>query len=134
LALGCSNKFLKFEKNTYSNGRNSFVRNYSNQLIETLPVFKLDDMKIEPKFLIIDVEGFELEVLKGANNSLQKVQALCVEIAFNKNKKIDELLNILKIHFSKIEVFDHGQWKEFLFEDFTKYTNTEVMKDFFITK
>ena len=110
------------------------MRNYSNQLIETLPVFKLDDLNLEPKFLIIDVEGFELEVLKGANNSLQKVQALCVEIAFNKNKKIDELLNILKIHFSKIEVFDHGKWKKFLFEDFSKYTNTEVMKDFFFTK
>lgn len=35
-----------------------------------------------PDFIKIDVQGYELEVLKGANNTLQNVKALLIEVNF----------------------------------------------------
>ncbi|MEZ5194835.1 MAG: FkbM family methyltransferase [Bacteroidales bacterium] len=57
-----------------------------------MPVMKLDDAisEFELPFinlLSIDVEGLNVEVLKGAKNSLSKTLLLCIEFDFDKDLK-----------------------------------------------
>ena len=67
---------------------------------------------LNPAFLKIDVEGFEIEVLKGAQNILKKKPTLMVEIHPNALKKrynasVEDLFNLIDIEKYKLWV----QWQ-----------------------
>lgn len=67
----------------------------------TVPVVKLDDIFIneKPTFLKIDVEGYEIEVLKGASEILKTKPKLEIEIHCatfsDRLKSVTELLNLV---------------------------------------
>ena len=67
--------------------------------VRVLPCFSLDTLLIhfpEPKVLKIDVEGAELEVLKGATRILSEIRPrIYCEVASNTR---DEVTAILKSH------------------------------------
>ena len=78
----------------------SLEANESQNITSQLKVIKVEvdtldnickEQNFYPTFLKIDVEGAELEVLQGATNILNSINALMVEITFHK-KEIFQLL------------------------------------------
>tara|TARA_B100001287_G_scaffold157967_1_gene132777 strand:+ start:52 stop:840 length:789 start_codon:yes stop_codon:yes gene_type:complete len=59
----------------------------SNLYKYKVPIFNLDsiliNLKIDPFLIIMDAEDSELEILKGATNTLRKVEYICLEAGYN---------------------------------------------------
>lgn len=134
LALGDTGSILPLHKNPYSNGRNSFVRSYSDEVIEYVPVLPLDALGIKPVLMLIDVEGFEIEVLSGAKRSLETVKAAAIEVSFKEGKDISKLVNILRENFDKVEFYDGKSWIETSFDQILAQRETNIMCDYFVSK
>ena len=86
-------------------GHHILNSNSSNRQYQTINTEKLDNIiKDKKKFEIvkIDVEGYELEVLKGMTNVLKKTHFVIIE-ENNNFEKIDLFLN--KFNFKKIKKF-----------------------------
>ena len=63
----------------------------------TIPMVKIDSLGLDDVDLIkIDVEGFEMEVLKGAENTLNNVDYLMIELNNNSKKYGSSNLEIEK--------------------------------------
>lgn len=96
VALGNSSGMLEFYSNDYSHASSALQVStlQQNMLPKTgnvkrieIPVQRLDDLRPHlnfhaPVLLKMDVQGFEKEVLKGANNSLQQIDYLLFETSF----------------------------------------------------
>ena len=94
LSIGCgkSIELLKFYYST-TPVLSSFLKSQVHNLWNTsyLPVFTLDkicaDLEISTvDFLSIDVEGMDIEVLEGANETLLKTYLICIEANSDKNE------------------------------------------------
>lgn len=85
----------------------SSFKNFSkNDRFEYVPVLSLDEilknMNIENiSILSIDVEGFNLEVLKGATRTLLNVEVICIE--FDSNEEKSEIIDFLSGSFYIVE-------------------------------
>ena len=92
-ALGNEKKIVKMYVESFNDGMSSSIlepKLHTTQFpniifnsIEEVEMDRLDDLDIEIKdynMMNIDVQGFELEVLKGSVNALQNIDYLIVEI------------------------------------------------------
>lgn len=70
--------------NTFDDSRKELFYSEKDFATETVAIVTLDSLNTYegPQLLKIDVEGFELEVLKGAQDSLKKTGMIIVEISF----------------------------------------------------
>ncbi len=95
-ALGANEQEKDFYLYT-ENGGDSFLENH-NDLHPTgqkimLKTRTLDSFKLEPTVLKVDTEGYEYEVLKGAQNTIAKNKPiLIVEVHVNQNIELLERL------------------------------------------
>lgn len=85
--------------------------NYAAQ--EKVKVTALDNIrfKLEPTSLVIDCEGFESEVLKGAQNSLPQLRSVLVEThtLSDGSNTLDPVTKELERFFRKVTVATAGQ-------------------------
>jgi hypothetical protein len=91
---------------------------------EEVDMFRLDDMNIDLdniNFINIDVQGYELEVFKGAEKTLNNIDYIMSEInrdeVYENCVKIDELIEFLKLYgFELVEQdWAGGTWGDGLF-------------------
>ncbi len=80
-ALGSSNETLKMDMPNYSKPQDFgmfTLLNQPEQSIENIESVSIDSLNLSRlDFLKIDVEGMEIDVLKGCHNSLQKYEPWC---------------------------------------------------------
>jgi FkbM family methyltransferase len=133
-ALGNDNKKIDMFVETANQGQSSSIlqpklhlTQYPNIVfnnIETVEMKRLDDVDIDFEnynFINIDVQGYELEVFKGATNFLKNVDYIMSEI--NRDEvyvdcaKVDELNNFLgDFGFKLVETtWDGGIWGDGLY-------------------
>jgi FkbM family methyltransferase len=97
------------------------LSNYPRKAI-TLPMTRLDDvlkeLKIEgPAFLKLDVQGYEIEVLKGAREAMKTSEVIQLEVSiipYNKSVPLfDEVVRFMKEHgFLVYDICDFKRWEE----------------------
>ena len=133
-AIGNYIGFTHLNINPLSNGKNSIDRSFDNSEIETVPIITLDALNLEPKFLLIDVEGHEIEVLKGAENSLKNTEMLCIEIDLLKNKKSKEFFSILEKYFDRFEIYYDKTWNQINFQEINDLKLKNHVIDIFAKK
>ena len=81
-AVGSENKFVSLTEDDFTQAKRVKEKGH-------VKMVTLDDMDYDNIDMIkIDVEGYEMEVLKGAQNTLQKVRYLMIELN-NNTKKYD---------------------------------------------
>ena len=96
-----------------------FPNSFNTNAIEETPIFTLDEI-IEkhqlrfPDVIKIDVQGFELDVFKGAGNALKNTKYIIAELSFislyQNQPQLTELLQFLEYSNFKIVDFGH-QWR-----------------------
>ena len=86
IALGNSNDNINFSNIKYHDDINHVVVGSKNQNVLSIPMTRLDDelLPAHIDLIKIDVEGYELEVFRGATNVLSRTDAIFFEI-FDKN-------------------------------------------------
>jgi FkbM family methyltransferase len=100
---GATREFYVTQPWQYSSGddeRIKWIRENGIRVKKVIrvPTTSIEQMNVdgqlgEPSFLSIDVEGFEIEVLKGINWSLFKPTAICIEsLGSTGSHRINELL------------------------------------------
>jgi FkbM family methyltransferase len=98
-ALGSVNKTetISLPKDLDNSGAVSFVdfQNSERELIhESVEVKTLDDYDLSPNLIKIDTQSYELEVLKGARNTLQKHKPVLI-IEVGKGKPLQDIQEYL---------------------------------------
>lgn len=79
-----ANEFTEVSSAALSRSQKSDLSSISKILVEVKTVDSIcEQHSVSPSFLKIDVEGAELLVLKGAEQTLQKTKALMVEVSRN---------------------------------------------------
>lgn len=81
---------LKMAANNTFSSLEDYIENDGGEIVNILevPIKKLDDFSIRPEedidqvFLKIDVQGHELKVIKGAQNTLMHVDVVLLELSF----------------------------------------------------
>ena len=68
-----------------------------------IPTLSLDSIvdifKVEPpKYLKIDVDGFEYEILMGSSSILAHITSILIEIDLRQRRKSKKIFSILKTH------------------------------------
>lgn len=129
-ALGNENKKILINVETANNSQSSSILKPKKHLelyphitfdfTEEVSMFKLDDIELEEdknyNFLNIDVQGYELEVLKGASDFLKNVDYIMSEVnneeMYENCAKVEELDNFLSpYNFQRIETnWVGGAW------------------------
>jgi FkbM family methyltransferase len=85
--------------NEGSNGRNSFVRSSPTGVFENVEILPLDDIWTKECYLFADVEGYELEVLKGAKKILKSCVSICIELSSRKMAYPEEVYELIVSNF-----------------------------------
>lgn len=98
-ALGSINKTetISLPKDLDNSGAVSFVdfQNSERELIhESVEIKTLDDYKLSPDLIKIDTQNYELEVLKGARNTLEKHKPVLI-IEVGKGKPLHDIQEYL---------------------------------------
>lgn len=115
---GQSSSILKPEKHLEQYPHIQFVDS------EEVTMSRLDDMGLDLKdynFIMIDVQGYELEVFKGASNTLNNIDYIMSEInrdeLYENCAKINELIDFLKPYGFELveESWDGGTWGDGFF-------------------
>ena len=93
-ALGNINRTGHIYINEFGNGSNSLVFKPKNEIKQKIEIRKFDDLnlKIQPKdikLMIIDAEGYELNILKGMKNALGKMGDVNIIIEIHSNVAAD---------------------------------------------
>jgi FkbM family methyltransferase len=134
VALGNENRKILMNVETANSGQSSSILNPKLHLsqyphiifnsTEEVDMFRLDDMNIDLdniNFINIDVQGYELEVFKGAEKTLNNIDYIMSEInrdeVYENCVKIDELIEFLKLYgFELVEQdWAGGTWGDGLF-------------------
>jgi FkbM family methyltransferase len=125
-ALGNSNTTINMNVETANQGQSSSILKPKKHLeqyphitfdhVEEVHMFKLDDLDIDISkynFINVDVQGYELEVFKGASQSLNHIDYIMSEInrdeVYENCVQIEELDNYLSDHnFLRVETVWEG--------------------------
>jgi FkbM family methyltransferase len=117
--LGSSNGTMSFNYNNVKSGHGSFLKEIKNKQNlnkeESKKIFTLDSINVlgDSIGIKLDVEGFELEVLKGMPQLLRenKIKFITIEISRKfYGKKIElEIIKILKENFNKLLIVETGE-------------------------
>jgi FkbM family methyltransferase len=120
--LGSNNIITKLYSSSVFEGVSASIlkplkhKDYFPEVVFDLPseeveIVKYDDLKIKNvNFLNIDIQGYELQALKGSVNSLKAIDCLFIEVSrdefYEQNVKIKELDKFLKENsFVRVETF-----------------------------
>lgn len=134
LALGNENKTVEMNVETANMGQSSSIlkpilhlTQYPHikfESTEKVQMRRLDDLDLEFEkynFINIDVQGYELEVFKGAAKTLEKIDFIMSEInrdeVYENCAKIEELIEFLKPYGFEFveETWAGGTWGDGLF-------------------
>jgi FkbM family methyltransferase len=134
VALGNENKKINMNVETANSGQSSSILNpklhltqYPHILFESteeVDMVRLDDMDLnfdEINFINIDVQGYELEVFKGSEKTLNKIDYIMSEInrdeVYENCAKIEQLKEFLTPYGFKLveETWVGGTWGDGLF-------------------
>ena len=134
IALGNDNKKISMYVEHANSGQSSSILKPDKHIeqyphiqfvdSEEVSMQRLDDMNLDLEgynFINIDVQGYELEVFKGASNSLNKIDYIMSEInrdeLYENCAKINELIEFLKPYgFDLVEeTWDGGTWGDGFF-------------------
>ena len=134
VALGSENKKIDMYIESANNGQSNSLLKPDLHLqqyphiqfnkTETVDMIRLDDYKFDRtsyNFINIDVQGFELEVFKGAKETLKNIDYIYSEInrdeVYENCAKIDEMKNFLGgFNFKLVEeCWSGGTWGDGLF-------------------
>ena len=111
--------YLKF-KNFLTNSSSNFVNQYEVQTNTIDEIFK--DFNLEKTLLKIDVEGFEMNVIKGSKMKLEKIPFILMENQFGSHYKdvnfseIKDLLNKERFKILKKFIFPTLHYQDVLFK------------------
>ena len=116
-----SSSFLTINKSKNYN-KNYYVKEKRKIKIQKLDQILKNKKLIKPVLIKIDVQGFELEVLKGSKKTLPNIDYLLLEVSknrmYNKQAIEIEIINFLKKE--KFIIMESSKWK--------KINNTEFMQ------
>ena len=89
-----SSSFFKINENENENKSKYYrINNEENTQIKSLDEVLIGQEIIKPILMKIDVQGYELEVLKGSENMLKKIEYVLVEVSENQMYKGQPLAN-----------------------------------------
>lgn len=116
-----SSSFLTINKSKNYN-KNYYVKEKRKIKIQKLDQILNNKKLIKPVLIKIDVQGFELEVLKGSKKILPNIDYLLLEVSKNQmyNKQAIELEIINFLKKEKFRIMESSKWK--------KINNTEFMQ------
>ena len=116
-----SSSFLTINKSKNYN-KNYYVKEKRKIKIQKLDQILKNKKLIKPVLIKIDVQGFELEVLKGSKKILPNIDYLLLEVSKNQmyNKQAIELEIINFLKKEKFRIMESSKWK--------KINNTEFMQ------
>ncbi len=133
-ALGNENKHVHMNIESVNQGQSSSILKPKLHLeqyphivfdkTEEVMMYRLDDVDVDLKgcnFMNIDVQGFELEVLKGSSQTLQSIDFIITEVnndeVYENCAKIDEIDNYLSnFNFKRVETcWAGGIWGDALY-------------------
>ena len=116
-----SSSFLTINKSKNYN-KNYYVKEKRKIKIQKLDQILNNKKLIKPVLIKIDVQGFELEVLKGSKKTLPNIDYLLLEVSknqmYNKQAIEIEIINFLKKE--KFRIMVSSKWK--------RINNTEFMQ------
>ena len=113
--LGEEKSVLSFYKHPELSLMSSFQpypnTNYKKEDILEIEVNTLDSVKHEFDFIKIDVEGFELSVLKGAKEKIKKAKYILIELSLDRQDKVTnlEVLSFIKLLEPKGKIISFGR-------------------------
>ena len=111
--------YLKL-KNFLTNSNSNFVKKYKVRTNTVDEIFR--DLNLEKTLLKIDVEGFEMNVLKGSKMKLEKIPFILMENQFGSQyqdvnfSEIKELLNKERFKILKKFIFPTLHYQDVLFK------------------
>jgi len=121
IALGNDNKKILMNVETANSGQSSSILNETTEDVE---MKRLDDLDMDLSgfnFINIDVQGYELEVFKGAEKTLHNIDYIMSEInrdeVYQNCARIEQLINFLSPYgFELVEqTWDGGTWGDGFF-------------------
>lgn len=130
-AAGAKKEELAIYKQANSMGTHSISRKGGD--IEMIDVVTIDSLRLKPTVMKIDVEGYEVLVLKGAKNSLKSVEYLLIEYAPALLKAsghtLSDMTTILKREFTTFYEFNEKLNKliEINVDDLKAVNNTNIL-------
>ena len=115
IGLGSENKRVDFYVNTNNDGQSSSVLKPKNHMKyhphvlfekgEKIEIKRYDDLHLEKvNFMNIDVQGYELEVLKGASKNLMNIDYLLIEVNRKELYENCVLVNELDLFLRKFDL------------------------------
>ena len=106
-----SSSFLKVASNT-NKSKNYSVIEKRDIKVSTLDEILLNEIFLYPLLIKMDVQGYELEVLKGAKNLLKKTDYLLLEVSENEmyqNQPTEKII-IEYLKNLNFEIFKANNW------------------------
>lgn len=125
IALGSENKLVEMYVETVNLGQSSSVLKPKLHIAqyphiqfnerETVQMKRMDEIELDMNkfnFLNMDVQGYELEVLKGAKNTLESIDCIMTEInraeVYEKCAQLQDLIEFLRPYGFKLVEEDWG--------------------------
>ena len=125
----CSKKFYvtnREDSSSFLEPKNTHINTYKVKILKNIKINKLENIinsnEFKKKVLVkLDVQGFELEVLKGAKKLLKKIDYIITEISYQsiyKNQVIGGDLNFFlkKNNFVKVKNINITKFDKKLFQ------------------